>query len=91
MKERISFPGKLRGDGHEAECTVSATKVTLPVRLGFNFLLGLVMRRRRVLRPGHVEVQVVVLRQPLLFGGYALTLVLLIVGLVIPHVCTHGS
>jgi hypothetical protein len=30
MKERISFSGKLRGDGHEAECTVSATRVTLP-------------------------------------------------------------
>jgi len=30
MKERVSFPGILRGQGHEANCTVWATKVTLP-------------------------------------------------------------
>jgi hypothetical protein len=29
-KERVSFPGILRGGGHEATCTVRATKVSLP-------------------------------------------------------------
>src|SRR3984893_15014471 len=29
-RERVSFPGLLRGQGHEASCTVRATKVTLP-------------------------------------------------------------
>lgn len=29
-REKDSFPGILRGQGHEANCTVSATKVTLP-------------------------------------------------------------
>jgi hypothetical protein len=27
-KERVAFPGILRGEGHEASCTVWATKVT---------------------------------------------------------------
>ncbi len=29
-KERVSFPGILHGGGHEAKCTVRATKVSLP-------------------------------------------------------------
>ena len=29
-RERVSLPGILRGNGHEVECTVLATKVTLP-------------------------------------------------------------
>jgi hypothetical protein len=29
-KERVSFAGILRGEGHEEPCTVSALKVTLP-------------------------------------------------------------
>ncbi len=30
MKETVSFSGILRGEGHEAICTVYATKVSLP-------------------------------------------------------------
>jgi hypothetical protein len=30
MRERVSFRGILRGQGHEANCTVWATKVSLP-------------------------------------------------------------
>ena len=29
-RERVSFPGILRGEGHEADCMVRATKVSLP-------------------------------------------------------------
>ena len=29
-RERVSFPGVLRGQGHEATCTIYATKVSLP-------------------------------------------------------------
>jgi len=29
-KESVSFPGTLRGAGQEANCTVGATKVSLP-------------------------------------------------------------
>jgi len=29
-REPVSFPGILRGGGHEANCTVRATKVSLP-------------------------------------------------------------
>jgi hypothetical protein len=30
VRERVSFPGILRGGGHETNCTVRATKVSLP-------------------------------------------------------------
>jgi len=30
IRERVSFLGILRGGGHEANCTVQATKVSLP-------------------------------------------------------------
>jgi hypothetical protein len=30
MKQLVSFPGILRGAGHEARCTVLATQLTLP-------------------------------------------------------------
>jgi hypothetical protein len=30
QKEAVSFPGIIRGGGHEANCTVLATKVGLP-------------------------------------------------------------
>lgn len=30
MKERVSFRGRLMGQGHEADCTVWATKVATP-------------------------------------------------------------
>jgi hypothetical protein len=30
IRARVSFPGILRGGGHEANCTVRATKVGLP-------------------------------------------------------------
>jgi hypothetical protein len=30
IREAVSFPGILRGGGHEANCTVLATKVSLP-------------------------------------------------------------
>jgi hypothetical protein len=29
LMQRVRFPGLLRGEGHEANCTVSATKVSL--------------------------------------------------------------
>jgi len=29
-REAVSFPGVLQGGGHEATCTVQATKVSLP-------------------------------------------------------------
>jgi hypothetical protein len=29
-RESVSFPGILRGNGHEANCTVGAAKVSLP-------------------------------------------------------------
>jgi hypothetical protein len=30
QRERVSFPGTIKGGGHEASCTIQATKVTLP-------------------------------------------------------------
>lgn len=30
QRERVSFPGFIKGGGHEANCTIHATKVTLP-------------------------------------------------------------
>jgi hypothetical protein len=30
QRERVSFPGTIKGGGDEATCTVYATKVTLP-------------------------------------------------------------
>lgn len=30
QRERVSFPGIIKGGGHEASCTIHATKVTLP-------------------------------------------------------------
>jgi hypothetical protein len=30
QRESVSFPGIIKGGGHEASCTIYATKVTLP-------------------------------------------------------------
>jgi hypothetical protein len=30
MREHVSFSGLIRGEGHEASCTINAMKVTLP-------------------------------------------------------------
>jgi len=30
QRERVSFPGIIKGGGHDANCTMYATKVTLP-------------------------------------------------------------
>jgi hypothetical protein len=36
-RERVSFPGVLRGQGHEARCTVEAEKVRLPGGSDINY------------------------------------------------------
>jgi hypothetical protein len=36
-QERVNFPGILRGQGHEANCTVWATKASLPGTSEFTY------------------------------------------------------
>lgn len=38
IREPVSFAGMLRGQGHEANCTVRATKVSLPGSSDFTYI-----------------------------------------------------
>jgi hypothetical protein len=57
--ERVSFPGVLRGQGHEATCRVDAVRVSLPGGSDVNY-------RNYSINPGSVS-------KPLPTGNYTLT------------------
>jgi hypothetical protein len=55
MHERISFIGLLRGDGGQAECTVSAIKVSLPGTTDYELTQYSIMRVSKPLPEGKYQ------------------------------------
>jgi len=55
-RERVRFSGTIRGEGHEADCTIAATKVTLPGGSEFAYTDYDILRVSKELPEGNYEV-----------------------------------